>query len=107
MHIKLFLVVLFLVYQLYGQRVLRRIQIDPQHYSSVIMRLMNEVPTLLMIAIVFIVVMKEKFSWLWGSLALAGIAVIITLVIQTFGKKRDLEDEKGNGEELPNEKIQE
>lgn len=94
MHIKLLLVVLLLVYQFYGQSVIKKIQVDPLRYSSIKMRLMNEVPTLILFAIVFLVVMKSEFSWIWGTLAIAGIAVIITLVVQTYKKKREKSGEQ-------------
>lgn len=94
MHIKLFLVALLLVYQLYGQRVIKKIQDDPMRFTSIKMRLMNEVPTLILFAVVFLVVMKSEFSWIWGTLAIAGIAVIITLVVQAYKKKREKNGEQ-------------
>lgn len=95
MHIKLFAVALLLVYQFYGQRVIKNLQIDPLKYTSMKMRLMNEVPTLILFAVVFLVVMKSEISWIWGTLAISGIAVIITLVVQAYKKKR-----KKNGEQV-------
>jgi putative membrane protein len=94
MHIKLFLVALLLVYQFYGQRVIKKIQDDPMRFTSIKMRLMNEVPTLILFAVVFLVVMKSEFSWIWGTLAIAGIAVIITLVVQAYKKKREKNGEQ-------------
>lgn len=94
MHIKLFLVVLLLVYQFYGQRVIQKIQTQPEHFSSIKMRIMNEVPTLLLLSIVFLVVMKEEFSWIWGTIAILGIAIIIMLVIQAYQRKRRQKSEQ-------------
>ena len=89
MHIKLFFVVLLLVYQFYGQRVLGRIAENPQYYTSIWMRLMNEVPTVILIAVVFLVVNKSHIHWLWGTLGLLGIAGILTFFVMQYKKRRE------------------
>jgi putative membrane protein len=89
MHIKLFLIALLLVYQFYGQRVLKNINEDAMQYTSIKMRLMNEVPTVILIAVVFLVVMKSEISWIWGTLGILGIAGILTLAIKRYKKVRE------------------
>lgn len=89
MHIKLFFVVLLVVYQFYGQRVLKGIQQEPLKYTSMRMRLMNEIPTIILIAVVFLVVMKSEISWIWGTVGILGIAVVLTLAIQRYKKMRE------------------
>jgi protoporphyrinogen IX oxidase len=90
MHIKLFFVLLLFMYQLYGQKVLSRIQNEPMRYTSMSMRFWNEVPTVILIAVVFIVVMKDSISWLWGTLGILGIAVVLTLAIKAYKKRREI-----------------
>lgn len=94
MHIKLFFVVLLVVYQFYGQRVLRNISEDPAKYSSMAMRFMNEVPTVILIAVVFAVVMKDNVSWVWGTVGILGIAVVLTISIKAYKKRRLLAEQK-------------
>lgn len=94
MHIKLFFIVLLLLYQFYGQRVIRGIQTDPLRYTSMRMRVMNEVPTLILIAVVFIVVMKDTISWIWGIAGILGIALALTLAIRLYKKKRESAESK-------------
>jgi putative membrane protein len=53
------------------------------------MRFWNEVPTVILIAVVFIVVMKDSVSWLWGTAGILGIAIVLTLVIKAYKKRRD------------------
>ncbi len=89
MHIKLFFVVLLIVYQFYGQRVLGKIQTNPQAYTSIWMRLMNEVPTVILIAVVFLVVGKSHIHWIWGTLGILGIAGILTFFIMQYKKRRE------------------
>ena len=88
LHIKLLFVVLLLVYQFYGQGVLKKIVTDPMRYTSMQLRLLNEVPTVILIAIVFLVIMKSNISWIWGTLSIIGIAGILTFAIQRYKKAR-------------------
>jgi protoporphyrinogen IX oxidase len=89
MHIKLFFVLLLFLYQLYGQKVLKQIETNPLKYTSMSMRFWNEVPTVILIAVVFIVVMKDSVSWLWGTIGILGIALVLTAAIKAYKKKRD------------------
>lgn len=89
MHIKLFFVLLLIIYQLFGQKVLRKIQAEPLKYTSMSMRLWNEVPTVILIAVVFIVVMKDSISWLWGTLGILGTTVVLALVVKAYKKRRE------------------
>lgn len=88
MHVKLFFVVLLLIYQFYGHGVYRNIQTDPMKYTSIRMRMMNEVPTIILIAVVFSVVMKDSISWLWGTAGILGVAILIALVVKALRKKK-------------------
>jgi protoporphyrinogen IX oxidase len=89
MHIKLFFVGLLLAYQFYGQKVLKRINENPERYSSISMRLWNEVPTVILIAIVFLVVLKSEISWLWGTLGILGTISLLTGAIFLYKKSRN------------------
>jgi putative membrane protein len=87
MHIKLTFVAGLLVYQLYGQRVLKGIREHPLSYTSIGMRMMNEVPTVILIAVVFLVVMKSSFSWIWGTLGILGTGVLLMVVVKMIRAK--------------------
>jgi putative membrane protein len=89
MHLKLFFILILLVYQVYGQRIYKRLQTEPLAYKSFFLRLMNEVGTLLLVAIVFLVVNKESISWIWGSVGLLGTGVVLTLIAQQYKKRRE------------------
>lgn len=88
MQVKLFFVLLLMFYQFYGQRVLRGIHENPMNYTSLGMRFMNEVPTVILIAVVFAVVLKNEVTWLWGVGGISGIALVLTLAIKAYKKKR-------------------
>ncbi len=89
MHIKLLVVLLFFLLHLYGQRTTKNIRATPLIYKPLLLRLLGEVPTLLMAIIILLVIMKHRFSWMWGTLAVAIMAVILTLVVQGYRKKAD------------------
>lgn len=88
MHVKLFFVVLLMMYQFYGQQVLKKIKTEPEKISSTKMRLMNEVPTVILIAAVFLVVMKEAVSWIWGTLGILGMGALLTMAVYAYKKQR-------------------
>ena len=88
MHLKLFFVILLMIYQFYGQGLLRKIKEHPESISSTKMRLMNEAPTVILIAVVFLVVMKESVSWIWGTLGILGIGALLTLAVYAYKKRR-------------------
>lgn len=62
MHVKLALVVLLLVNHWQAVRAEKRFGENPRAYTDKRMRVMNEVPTLLMIGIVILVILKPVFG---------------------------------------------
>lgn len=61
-------------------------------YTSNQMRVFNEVPTLLLFAIIFLVILKNTFSWVYGLGILALLVGTLLIGIRTYKKIR----EKGN-----------
>jgi len=57
-------------------------------YSSLFMRVWNEGATLLLFAIVFLVILKSSFHWIFGLLSLVGLAVLLMLGIKLYQKVR-------------------
>jgi putative membrane protein len=57
-------------------------------YSSFKLRLWNEVATLFLVAIVFIVVLKDQGNPLWGMIGLLIFAVLLLIAINVYRKKR-------------------
>lgn len=89
MHVKLLFVTFLMIYQFYGQRVYGIIGLNPTAFTSTRMRILNEVPTIILIAVVFLVVMKSEFSWVWGTLSILGIALTITYAIKLYKDRRE------------------
>ena len=78
-HIKLLLVLLLLAYHLLCGKLRRSLERGTCRMTSKQLRLFNEVPSLLLIAIVFIVVLKDQLSLsVLGSILLVVSALIVT-----------------------------
>lgn len=77
MHIKLTLVLLLYLYHFSLHYLFNQLRNGVVRYSSQQLRVWNEVATLFLISIVFIIVLKSALSMVWG---LAGL-VIVTLLI--------------------------
>lgn len=58
-------------------------------YSSFKLRLWNEVATLFLIAIIFIVVLKGQGSWWWGVIGLVIFAALLMLAINVYKRRRE------------------
>ena len=88
MHVKLLFVTLLIVYQLYGQRLFKDFYYDRKNHKSSMMRMLNEVSTLILIAVVFLVVRKDEISWIYGVLSILGIGVILMFAIRGYAAIR-------------------
>jgi len=88
MHMKLGFVGLLLIYHFYSQRMMFQCQKRTISWSSGKLRLWNEVATLLLVAIVFLVIMKNTLNWIYGTLGFFGVALLLMLGIQLYKKLR-------------------
>ena len=52
------------------------------------MRIWNEGATLLLFAIVFLVILKDSFHWVFGLFGILGLGVILILGIRLYKKIR-------------------
>jgi putative membrane protein len=88
MQIKLALVVLLYAYHLSLHVLLNKVRKNTFHYSSQQMRLWNEVATILLIAIVFLIVLKDSLTMMWGLLGLIGVMILLMIGIRIYKKFR-------------------
>ncbi|MEQ1733251.1 MAG: CopD family protein [Bacteroidia bacterium] len=93
LHIKLSFVLLLWIYHVYGQRILTQITEGTCTKSSTFFRLMNELASVFLIAIIFVVVLKDTLSWIWGLVGLAIVIAVLLVAIKAYKKMR----EKGRG----------
>lgn len=88
MHIKLGFVLALFIYHFYCQKIFSQLQNGISNYTSMQLRIFNEVATLLLFAIVFLIVLKNEINWIWGTLGLVSFAIILMIAIKLYKKIR-------------------
>jgi len=88
MHVKLTLVVLLYGYHFSLHYLFKQLQRGVVKYTSQQLRFWNEVSTLFLISIVFIIVLKSALSMVWGLVGLLAVIIAITLGIRLYKKYR-------------------
>ncbi|MEO9964389.1 MAG: CopD family protein [Reichenbachiella sp.] len=89
-HLKLLFVGGLFLYHLICHKLYRQMKKDVYKFSSTQLRLWNEVATLFLFAIVFIVVLKSTLNWLWGIGGLVLIGILLMLGIKIYKKFRNV-----------------
>ncbi len=92
MQIKLSLVLVLLIYHYFTFKIYRQLQNDQFTWNSNSLRFWNEGATLLLVAIVFLVVLKNSFSWIWGLVGIILLGLILTLAIRLYRLSRAKKD---------------
>ena len=88
MHIKLTFVVFLLIYHFICQKIMFQFHQNKFNWTSMKLRLWNEVATLFLVSIVFIVVLKDSFNWIKGVLGFFGVAILLMICIQWYKRLR-------------------
>lgn len=88
LHIKLLLVLLLYLYFFKLHHIYKQQQRDIFKISAQKLRIWNEVATVFLVAIVMLAVVKNSISWLWGSLGLLGLMVLLGAAVKIYKKIR-------------------
>jgi putative membrane protein len=88
MHLKLGFILLLLVYHVSCQLIMVRLVKGEHKLTSTKLRIWNEVATLFLVAIVFIVVLKSSLNWVYGTLGFFSVGLLLMLGIQFYKKWR-------------------
>lgn len=89
MHIKLGFVLLLYVYHFYCQRIYSQLQKGIAKFTSAQLRVINEIATLILIAVVFLIVLKNQLDWIKGTLGFVGVTVVLMIAIKLYKKLRE------------------
>jgi len=92
MHIKLIFVVALYVYHFMCHRMFAQLIKGRLTFSSFKLRMWNEVATVFLFAIVFLVVLKTSISWVWGVVGIVLFGVLLMVAIRTYKKIRENKD---------------
>lgn len=89
LNIKLVLVVLLYVYHFSLHRLYKQQQNGIYKYSGNQLRLWNEVPTVLLVATIMLVVVKNQMSLVYGVVGLAIFIVVLMAAIHVYKRVRE------------------
>ena len=89
MWLKIISVLILTFYHLQCQRILNQQKQGVYKFSSFRLRLFNELATILLVAIVFLVIVKSQSGLLWGLLGTAAFAGFLMLMVFIYRKTRE------------------
>jgi putative membrane protein len=88
MHVKLTLVVGLIIYHFLCHFYFKRQQKDSDEKSSNFYRVWNEVATLFLVSIVFVIILKSAMNWIYATVGFILFGVILMLAIKIYKKVR-------------------
>ena len=89
MHIKLIFIFLLLVYHFICQRTMNQLKRDQIRWSSTQLRLWNELATLFLVAIVFLVEMQSTLSWIGGIFGFFCVGITLMIAVKLYKNYRN------------------
>ena len=89
MLVKLAFVFALYFYHGYCQKIYSDLQKDKVKYSAFTLRLFNEVSTIILFAVVFLVSVKSAISWVWGVVGIILFGVLLMLSIKLYKRIRE------------------
>ncbi len=90
MHVKLAFVLGLVAYHFVCQRVMFNLRAEVNTWTSMRLRLWNELATVLLFAIVFTVVLKSAINWIYGVVGLVLLGVMLMVAVKLYKKIRGL-----------------
>ncbi len=85
---KLFFIVCLIVYHFFCLRIQKKLQQQIPVFSSTTLRMLNELATIFLVAIVFLIEMRSLIDMMYGILGLLGLAIIMLVAIKWYKSKR-------------------
>jgi putative membrane protein len=89
MHVKLTFVLALYIYQGICHKIFIQLQNDIVNYSSFKLRIWNEVATIILFSIVFLVVLKNSINWIWGVVGIVLFSFLLMFGIRLYKRIRN------------------
>jgi len=86
MQVKLILVGVLMVYHFLCEYMLQKLKKNEIFWSSLALRLWNELATVFLVSVVFIIELKHEMNWIWGTLSFIGVGVALMLIVRLVKK---------------------
>lgn len=84
LHVKLSFVAGLLIYHFICQRIIGQLENGTSNWTSMKLRLWNELATIFLVAIVFTVILKSTMDWAYGVIGLVLFAIIIMSAVKIY-----------------------
>ncbi len=88
MHVKLLFVLALYFYHGACHIIFKQLQRNIVKYSALKLRIWNEVATIILFAVVFLVVLKNAINWIWGVLGIFSVSIILMMCVRLYKKIR-------------------
>lgn len=88
MLVKLGFVVLLYAYHLKCHLIYKELQADVIKWSSNQMRIWNEGSTIILFSVIFLVIVKDAFNWIYGVIGIFLLGIILMLGIKLYKRIR-------------------
>ncbi len=89
MHVKLGFVFVLYLYHGKCHQIFKQLQNNEIKYTTNFMRLWNEGATIILFSVVFLVVLKNAFNWIYGVIGIISFSVLIMLGFKFYNKIRE------------------
>lgn len=89
MHVKLGFVFVLYLYHLKCHQIYNQLQKNVVKYSSNFMRMWNEIATIILFAVVFLVILKNAINWIYGVIGIILFSIILMLGFKLYKRIRE------------------
>jgi putative membrane protein len=89
MHIKLTFVAGLIVYHFICQNKMKQMRNGIYKWTSTQLRLWNELATLILFAIVFLVVLKSALNWIFGVVGIIAFSLVLMSAVKIYKRFRE------------------
>jgi putative membrane protein len=89
MHIKLLFVVALIAYHFICQHKMSQMRKGIYKWTSTQLRLWNELATLILFAIVFLVVLKNSLNWIFGVVGIIAFSIVLMIAVKIYKRFRE------------------
>lgn len=89
MHVKLGFVFVLYLYHLKCHQIVSQLQKNEVKHTSNFFRIWNEVATIILFAVVFLVILKDALNWIYGVIGIVLFSILIMLGYKFYKRIRE------------------
>ena len=89
MYVKLAFVLILYLYHYICHKIYKQLQKNAIKYTAFKLRIFNEIATIILFAIVFLVTLKNSISWIWSVIGILIFTIVILISINIYKKIRE------------------